>query len=560
MSLPDIQNKVSEETRPTSLLLAKNKPGDEVVCAMKDMLVRFPWKIVKSNKFEGRYFFYNTETSKSLWSFNELEASMFIVQRNLSNSIDQKEIKKIDDGVFGLKLPSTKTSTTSSFLGNNIISNCNTSISSSFSTDDGDNNDDDYEDWWNHRSSASTIDDEENRRSSSTSTNNNDNDNNIQTTSLSLMMDDSTENNGPEENKEEVEDRSTVLTARSATAPLSSSRKASLSGPSGGGGGPNSSRTHSARSSNSNWSTPPGSARNSARSSGYHNFRPQSAEKQRWLRRLQVLEHPNMIKVNSQDSNQADQSPSITDKPSSSSSHLSMNNNNNLKASDRAIRIAKADEDCQRALHSQEVAPRQWRSMHQHYHEAMSQLEAPESPLLQITNLNSPPMIEGGVWGADGSMDLGATPKAFFLEPMAWMDLDDFKKGIKKEGPLSCPGCQCELGSYQWEEEHHQSGSSSNQALPRLIVMRRYVCANALPSEVNSSHDSTPRDSNDNGIPRSRSDTSILPMGNGEMTTHHLNESDSEAKMLSPAGLRKTNLELKKADDDDDEAPSMDDS
>eukprot|EP00615_Pteridomonas_danica_P018077 CAMPEP_0114378690 /NCGR_PEP_ID=MMETSP0102-20121206/1790_1 /TAXON_ID=38822 ORGANISM="Pteridomonas danica, Strain PT" /NCGR_SAMPLE_ID=MMETSP0102 /ASSEMBLY_ACC=CAM_ASM_000212 /LENGTH=186 /DNA_ID=CAMNT_0001533601 /DNA_START=55 /DNA_END=612 /DNA_ORIENTATION=+ len=178
MSLPDIQNKVSEETRPTSLLLAKNKPGDEVVCAMKDMLVRFPWKIVKSNKFEGRYFFYNTETSKSLWSFNELEASMFIVQRNLSNSIDQKEIKKIDDGVFGLKLPSTKTSTTSSFLGNNIISNCNTSISSSFSTDDGDNNDDDYEDWWNHRSSASTIDDEENRRSSSTSTNNNDNDNN----------------------------------------------------------------------------------------------------------------------------------------------------------------------------------------------------------------------------------------------------------------------------------------------------------------------------------------------------------------------------------------------
>lgn len=291
----------------------------------------------------------------------------------------------------------------------------------------------------------------------------------------------------------------------------------------------------------SNWSTPPDSGRTPRTPRSQGNFRPQSAEKRRWLRRLQVLEqHPGMIKV----------SPRLNDSPTNDGGKGS----SNPRLSDRVQRLAVADEECQKALHSQ-VLVQPWRAIQKQYRVAVEELSLPESPL-RVTS----PVDDGGrksmldeadeefvsgVGSAGHADSLLHAPKAFFLEPMAWMDLDAVLEGGNSEGCLSCPGCHNEIGSWMWDKPT----SESRVPIAKFAVMRRYVLANPLPSENPSSRDSTPRDSGsiDGGSYTPRERTFSEPSVAESPRMGLLSEPKDG---ISPRA-RKLETESKKACDDD---------
>jgi len=133
-----------------SLLLSNDISDNNIICAMKGMLVRYPWKVVKSKNFEGRYYFYNTESNKSLWSFDKLEAAMIIVpSKNTNHEEDQTESNRsLSNAVSKFPFLSLSSSSSSPSSRRNSTVSDRSSISGLDDEEDID---------WNRRSSSSSI-------------------------------------------------------------------------------------------------------------------------------------------------------------------------------------------------------------------------------------------------------------------------------------------------------------------------------------------------------------------------------------------------------------------
>jgi len=128
---------------------------------------------------------------------------------------------------------------------------------------------------------------------------------------------------------------------------------------------------------------------------------------------------------------------------------------------DRVSKVAEDDEQAQRLLHSQPLAP--------------SLFDASEDPM-QVEN-----KFDTGTASTDPHSDF-PEDKAFYLEYLPWM------KGVAEaySGTLHCPSCESAIGRWSWEQRE------AGKRWPVLAVMRRKVAALPTPADK-ASRESTPR-------------------------------------------------------------------
>mmetsp|Transcript_50524 Transcript_50524/g.64741 ORF Transcript_50524/g.64741 Transcript_50524/m.64741 type:complete len:83 (-) Transcript_50524:481-729(-) len=70
--------------------------NDHQVIASKGIVTPEPWTVRKSEKYEGRYFFFNKETKESVWVLNKKDLLL----------IDENSHRKKDNEEEETKLPS----------------------------------------------------------------------------------------------------------------------------------------------------------------------------------------------------------------------------------------------------------------------------------------------------------------------------------------------------------------------------------------------------------------------------------------------------------------------
>ena len=254
------------------------------------------------------------------------------------------------------------------------------------------------------------------------------------------------------------------------------------------------------------WSSPR-SEPNSARSLSARRFRPQSAEKRRWLQRLKALESLSNRSCTSTSSKRAEYRAADGGNLAMGDESVAPGKQSAIpgatsstkQAVHSATKVAEDDEETQRALHSQPLNATAFVG-----EEGLGGVTLGEYGSSPDGGIPSEFMADEVPEEKDSTRNKrpGGGEKAFFLEYLPWIGNEEADGGFwGSTAPIGCPSCKAEIGKRGWEIIRGGSGSGKQHLFqrPLFAVRRSTVYALAMPSEKASSRDSTPRERNGSG-------------------------------------------------------------